>query len=170
MSSHNTSLSARFAIAVGLCLLVGCSLQFTFPAGLIFHTAPDLCLFTAVAAGLLIGSEAGALTGFVGAYLIGASLPFSPGAIYLSHILAGWFTGSLQQRLFTDDLRVAAGTAALAGLASEVLFFILNPLSLWQCLAGSLAQMIYGLIAGPVIYLILRRFSLTSDEQDDISL
>ena len=170
MSSHNTSLSARFAIAIGLCLLVGGSLQFAFPVGLIFHTAPDLCLFTAVAVGLLLGPEAGALTGFVGAYLIGANLPFSPGPIYLSHVLAGWFTGALRQRLFTDDLRVAAGAGSIAGLASEVLFFILNPLSPWQCVAGSIAQTLYGLVAGPVIYLILRRFSLASDEQEDMGL
>ena len=144
--------------AILMLLVLTAAVGPAIPASLrIFDIAPDFSLNVVVALGLLSGPSAGAAAGFGAAYLAAANTPFSPGSIYLTHILAGYGAGMARSAIYTDHPLVAPLVGAAMGVLSESLFYILNPRDpvLWA--QGAAAQAICGLIATPLFCIGLRR-------------
>ena len=170
LSSHRISSRLVFCIAVALLLLVCCTEQVAVPMALrIGGMAPDLALFVAIAVGLLRGSDAGALVGMGGAYLLTAIIPFSPGSFYFSHLLTGYAAGATRRMLHADSLAAAALVGCLGGLLSEALFFLLSPRDLVTLAMAAFAQAVYGAVGVPIAFLLLRRLSRAIDDEDNIA-
>ena len=138
-------------------LIPAAALQLRMPPGLcILNIQPDLVLFLAVATGLLCGQGPGSLIGLGGAYLLGAGIPFSPGALYFSHTVVGYLSGVPRSRLYTEHPLVPAAAGCLAGAAAETLFFLLSPRSPAGWVSGVLAQSFYGLLICPAAFALLQ--------------
>ncbi|MCA1595032.1 MAG: hypothetical protein LC772_01185 [Chloroflexi bacterium] len=156
MLSPSKPASTRiFLLALAL-MVPAAALQLRMPAGIcILHVQPDLVLFLALAAGLRCGQTPGAVLGFAGAYFLSAGIPFSPGALYFSHVVVGYLSGAPRSRLYTEHPLVPAVAGCLAGAAAETLFFFLSPRSLASWAAGAAAQSLYGLLICPAAFAIL---------------
>jgi len=137
-------------------MLLAVAVQSRLPAGLMaFGTPPDIALALAVAIGLLAGPVTGAAAGFVSAYLLAANTPYSPGSIYVSHILVGFLAGIPRARLYTDNPLVAPAVGILAGVVSPTIFYVISPRSpiLWA--QSAVAQAAYCLVLTPIWYVVL---------------
>lgn len=159
-----------FYVAVALFLGMGVVTQLGFPLSLqIWSVSPDLVLVVVIAAGLLQGSMVGAVVGFAGAYLLSSIGPFSPGSIFLSHIVVGYLAGLVVFRAYTDHPLVSAGAGFMGCALAETIFYILNPKDARVWLVGALVCGAYAFVLTPLTYYFLRRFvnSIRSQEEGE---
>nr|MDQ2732406.1 hypothetical protein [Armatimonadota bacterium] len=148
-----------FYVAVALLLGMSVVTQLQFPLSIqCWGVSPDLVLVVVVAAGLLQGSIVGAVVGFAGAYLLSSIGPFSPGSIFLSHIVVGYLAGLVVFRAYTDHPLVSAGAGFLGGVLAETIFYVLNPKDARVWLEGALVCGAYAFVLTPLAYFFLRRF------------
>ncbi len=154
--------------AIGMLACV--ALQNAWPPWLaIGGQGPDIVLALTLATGLARGPQEGFITGFIGAFLLGASqnLPFAP--LFVKLMALGFVAGLLRGRLVSDRAAVAILVSLIAVLFVRLVSLLVAPPAtpgIW--LRETLIQAPYSaVVAGPLfalVNLLNRQYPLRIDQ------
>ncbi|MGH9178619.1 MAG: rod shape-determining protein MreD [Acidimicrobiales bacterium] len=118
-------MTGRFRLT--LVLFVALTLHLSLFAGIHIGDAhPQVMLLASVAAGLLAGSERGALIGFVAGLLADLFVQTPLGLSALTYALVGFSVGTVQSAMIRSAWWIAPATALLASFAGVLLYGLLG--------------------------------------------
>ena len=112
-----------------LVLFVALTLHLSLFAGIRVGDAhPQVMLLIAIAAGLLVGSERGALVGFMAGLLADLFVQTPLGLAALTYALVAFTVGGVQSALIRSAWWIAPATALVASFAGVLLYGLLGAL------------------------------------------
>lgn len=117
------SYRVRAALALGLTLVVHLTLLSRLRLD---NVRPDALLLIAVMAGLVAGSERGAIVGFCAGLLADLFLQTPLGLSALTYCLVGFAVGSLQTGILRAAWWIPVVTALVGSIAGTVLYAVLG--------------------------------------------
>lgn len=140
--------------------------------------APNFVLVVVVCYGLLFGPEVGLVAGAIGGLLIDLTTGLHVGNHVLALALVGWLVGQVEERVFKDNLLLAAVGGFLGSLVSQsmvltVLWIFGRKISLWGSLRHPLLpSAIYDMVLCVLVYGFIYRYYryLRPDPRGTISL